>query len=175
MSDKATLFALMPDVIRSRCASFSIPCIEPSWKFFASASLAIVLGATTHVFWDSFTHRGRWGTHLFPRLNANVVTIGLIRAGLQSPTDGARSSCSRVLCSYSSVGWQGGDRPLGGLPTLPRFWRVSACVMILLIPTVVATFVWTWISDAYMSSARPSPSQGRPWELRFSLTRCSLP
>ncbi len=32
----------------------------------------IALGATTHVVWDAFTHKGRWGVDLFPALR-NVV------------------------------------------------------------------------------------------------------
>jgi hypothetical protein len=60
---------------RSRCASLSISQVEPTFKFFASSALAIVIGATIHVFWDSFTHQGRWGSSLFPSLNDNVLTI----------------------------------------------------------------------------------------------------
>ena len=42
---------------------------ELSFKFVAEAAVAVVIVAASHVFWDSFTHRGRWGTRLVPRLN----------------------------------------------------------------------------------------------------------
>src|SRR6478609_5937229 len=32
------------------------------------AAVAVVLGALTHVVWDSFTHAGRWGVDLLPYL-----------------------------------------------------------------------------------------------------------
>ncbi len=72
---KRPLFALLPEAIRSRCLPQVKPCVEPGARFFASASLAIMAGAATHLFWDSFTHRGRWGTQLFPRLNEAALTI----------------------------------------------------------------------------------------------------
>ena len=39
-------------------------------------AVAVVLGAATHLAWDSFTHRGRWGTELIPWLNDLVLTLG---------------------------------------------------------------------------------------------------
>ncbi|MET9495322.1 DUF4184 family protein [Streptomyces sp. NPDC006552] len=35
--------------------------------------VSAVLGATTHVVWDAFTHPGRWGVRLFPVLDENVA------------------------------------------------------------------------------------------------------
>jgi membrane-bound metal-dependent hydrolase YbcI (DUF457 family) len=72
---KRPLLALLPELVRSRCASLSISRFEPTFKFFSSSALAIAIGAATHVFWDSFTHQGRWGSSVFPRLNDNVLTI----------------------------------------------------------------------------------------------------
>lgn len=34
--------------------------------------LAVFIGATTHLVWDSFTHSGRWGTENWPRLQQHV-------------------------------------------------------------------------------------------------------
>jgi Domain of unknown function (DUF4184) len=73
---KRPLFALLPAAIQRRCLSHATRCVEPDPKFFACASLAVVVGAFTHLFWDSFTHRGRWGTQLFSRLNETALTIG---------------------------------------------------------------------------------------------------
>jgi len=35
--------------------------------------LALAIGVLTHVFWDGFTHTGRWGTLLFPVLDDTVA------------------------------------------------------------------------------------------------------
>ncbi len=40
-------------------------------RFYASA----VLGATTHVVWDAFTHHDRWGTRLLPVLNEKAAGL----------------------------------------------------------------------------------------------------
>ena len=137
----------MPDAIRSRCASLLIPCLEPSVKFFALASSAIVIGAATHVFWDSFTHRGRWGTSLMPWLNNDVLTMwghGVPGyTALQYGSTLVLLPCMAVLF----VGWLARQEPapLAGLPTLPKLGRVSVCLIMLLIPAIVALFVW--VSD----------------------------
>jgi Domain of unknown function (DUF4184) len=45
------------------------PAKRPYWK----DGLSVFIGACSHLFWDSFTHRGRWGVRTFPILNAEVA------------------------------------------------------------------------------------------------------
>src|SRR3954471_14155787 len=51
---KRPLFALLPAALRRRCATLvpRRPALHPG--SIAWASLAVVIGASTHVFWDSF-------------------------------------------------------------------------------------------------------------------------
>ncbi len=44
-------------------------------------AVAILLGATTHVFWDSFTNRWGWGVSQFPSLRDNVELFGYVISG----------------------------------------------------------------------------------------------
>src|SRR5262245_22389631 len=37
-------------------------------RLIGRAAIAILLGAATHVLWDSFTHRGTWVMRVFPAL-----------------------------------------------------------------------------------------------------------
>ncbi|MFO0907097.1 MAG: DUF4184 family protein [Isosphaeraceae bacterium] len=69
---KAPLLALLPRAIQSRCLGLE----APTRRTLVPAVLALVAGAATHVFWDSFTHRGRWGTQLVPALNAVAFQVG---------------------------------------------------------------------------------------------------
>ena len=39
-----------------------------SWRGAVVLYLSVVVGAATHVFWDSFTHYGRWGSRQVPGL-----------------------------------------------------------------------------------------------------------
>jgi hypothetical protein len=141
---KRPLWALLPDAIRGRCASLSASCIEPTFTFFASASLAIVIGATTHLFWDSFTHQGRWGTSVFPRLSQGVLTTW----GHEVPGYKVLQYGSTLLglpcVVLLLVLWLSRQRPspLGGSPALPRSWRVASYVISVAIPVSVTLLIW---------------------------------
>jgi hypothetical protein len=47
----------------------------PSLRMYALASIAIVLGAMTHVAWDAFTHANTTITNAFPAFRAEVFTF----------------------------------------------------------------------------------------------------
>ncbi len=47
----------------------------PSFRMYAFASMAIILGAMTHVAWDAFTHANTTITNAFPALSAEVFTL----------------------------------------------------------------------------------------------------
>ncbi len=72
---KRPLLALLPAAIRNRCAFLVTPRPALRPEAVAWALPAVVLGASTHVFWDSFTHEGRWGTRLIPSLNQTVLIV----------------------------------------------------------------------------------------------------
>jgi membrane-bound metal-dependent hydrolase YbcI (DUF457 family) len=63
MLEKATI-TLLSDRWHTRFAHTE--AITPS--LIARASIAILLGAVTHLLWDSFTHRGTFVTNAFPAL-----------------------------------------------------------------------------------------------------------
>ncbi|MFF7329312.1 DUF4184 family protein [Streptomyces sp. NPDC008150] len=76
------LVALLPSAARPRAAEV-LGCGRPrtplsartvAW-WYASAAL----GSLTHVVWDAFTHPGRWGTRLVPRLAAPLAGVPLYR------------------------------------------------------------------------------------------------
>ena len=78
---KQPLVALLPP-------PFTLRAIAPSWdwRHITSRSVlilmtAIIVGAATHVFWDSFTHAGRWGVHQVPALAKNYSILGVSLAG----------------------------------------------------------------------------------------------
>jgi hypothetical protein len=60
-------FALLPDRWRARFAPSER---EISIKTLALASAAVMLGAATHILWDSFTHRGTAVVDALPALRA---------------------------------------------------------------------------------------------------------
>jgi hypothetical protein len=72
---KRPLLSLLPDPIRRRAAPLARPLPTPLLATVAWAGLAIVLGAATHVFWDSFTHAGRLGYRLLPWLHDPALFV----------------------------------------------------------------------------------------------------
>ena len=59
-------------LVRSHCQSPE----HRVWIGFAIAVQSILLGAISHVLWDSFTHADRWGVSLLPFLNLHVFDAG---------------------------------------------------------------------------------------------------
>lgn len=46
------------------------------WRTLATTAASLLLGAATHLLWDSFTHDGRWGVSLWTALNQEIGAIG---------------------------------------------------------------------------------------------------
>ena len=65
------LHDLAPDAIRRRWRPAGWPTTVGA---AAMVVLALLIGAGTHVLWDSFTHAGRFGTQRFPILNTLIET-----------------------------------------------------------------------------------------------------
>lgn len=49
------------------------PPPHPAWRALAVAVLSVLIGAATHLVWDSFTHQGRWGAELLPELEEPLL------------------------------------------------------------------------------------------------------
>ncbi|MFG6412418.1 DUF4184 family protein [Roseateles sp. DC23W] len=67
------LTVLLPQPHRSLVRAQLLPSPHPLWLAAAVAVLSILLGAATHVLWDSFTHQGRWGAELLPELDETLL------------------------------------------------------------------------------------------------------
>lgn len=72
---KRPLFALLPAALRRRCVALLGRRPVLNWRGIVWAALAALVGASTHLFWDSFTHQGRWGSHLIPGLARTAVIV----------------------------------------------------------------------------------------------------
>jgi len=65
----APLTVLLPEPHRTLVRGQLQPPPHAPWRAFAVAALSVLIGAATHVLWDSFTHPGHWGTELLPELD----------------------------------------------------------------------------------------------------------
>jgi hypothetical protein len=137
---KRPLFALLPEAVQERCASLAAARLEPSLGTILWAALAVVIGAATHVLWDSFGHAHQWGTHVLPWLNSPAVTIGSHSLPGYKLVQYGSSLIGLPLLAFLLVRTLR-RRPvesLDGLPRLSPAGRVRACACIGLLPFIVA-------------------------------------
>jgi hypothetical protein len=73
---KAPLISLCPEFVQDRIKPYTSTGLQISWRYWLCVVAAIVIGAYSHIFWDSFTHADRWGTQTFPALNEQVTILG---------------------------------------------------------------------------------------------------
>jgi hypothetical protein len=89
---KEPLVELLPRRMRQRIPRSSIQPTPLSMPMILWAIFAVILGAFTHLFWDSFTHPNRLGTQLVPPLNRSMNLQG---------------TCCRRLCRFKGIGFHG--------------------------------------------------------------------
>jgi hypothetical protein len=110
------------------------------------AGVAIVIGAATHVLWDSFTHQGRWGVQRLPVLNNYATSID----GRPLSWFILADQLSTVVGGAVVAGWLAREMwGAGSFRTIARSaWRWS--VLIALAISAIAVGVW--------NGARQSPA-----------------
>ena len=142
---KRFLIALMPTWARRRSAGLARPCVEPTIQLAFRVGLAVVLGAFTHLAWDSFTHRDRTASRFLPALNAAAFDLG----GRPVPTFKAlqygSSAIGLPVLAALALGWlrRQPAGPLDGLPDLPRRARAAALLVAAAIPAAAGAVVAT--------------------------------
>jgi hypothetical protein len=104
-------------------------------RWLAGAMIALAIGALTHIFWDGFTHAGRWGTELFPALNDPVTIAGLERP-LYKVLQYGSSAIGLPLIALICFIWL--TRQPSHLPPLRlrRVPAVAATIAIIIIPAI---------------------------------------
>ena len=131
------LAALLPRWIQHR-----LP--EPSGPFrlhdCPKVLVAAGIGASTHVFWDSFTHLNRWGTRLVPVLNSTAFEL----RGLPVPW------CRVLQYGFTFVlmpamafelwRWLKKREPTSRPFSVPKPWKIVAGVICLAVPFAVCAW-----------------------------------
>jgi hypothetical protein len=143
-SMKRPLLALLPRAIQARCASLPAPPVGPSPWALVPTSVAIVVGAATHLVWDSFTHRGRWGMRLLPGLNETALTMwGHAMPGFKVLQYGSTVIGLPCLMLLLAI-WLLRRNPAGpgGRPGLSVPSKVVALLVAAAIPASVTVLVW---------------------------------
>ena len=140
---KRPLFLLLPAVIQRRCGDASASCLRGP-RTVIYAAIAVVIGAATHVFWDSFTHEGRWGTRQFPLLNETALTVAghdftgskLLQYGCTAVGLPGLAVLAALWIARRAPG------PPDGTPSLGARGKVAAAFVGVVVPASTAAAVW---------------------------------
>ena len=161
---KGLLIALMPVAVQRRCVGVARPGSEPTCGFGFRVALAVVLGAFTHLAWDSFTHGDRLGTRFFPSLNAAALTVGGSPLPYYKVLQYGCTVVGLPLLTALAVSWlrRQVPEPLDRLPRLPPVAKVAAWLVAAAIPA------WPLRSSRlgriyHPTGNWPGSSPGRAW------------
>lgn len=69
---KRPMLDLLPDAVQRRAAPLAAPFPFFPARRFVVLSVAVVLGAVTHIVWDAFTGSTLWGVELLPVLRETI-------------------------------------------------------------------------------------------------------
>ena len=103
----------------------------------------MAIGASTHLLWDSFTHRGRWGTLLLPSLDEAALTVrGQGVPGYKALQYGSTlvglPGLGLILAAWL-VRREPEDPDL--LPALPKAWAALAWLLAIAIPAAATLLI----------------------------------
>jgi hypothetical protein len=73
---KRPLIHVLPPHGFARLHQYAHPGEAVSWRLLPSILLCLLIGAITHLVWDSFTHRGSYGVQALPFLRMHLFTGG---------------------------------------------------------------------------------------------------
>ena len=136
------LTALLPRPVRARLPTK--PAIPPSedrprqLAWLLGAGVAIVLGAWSHQFWDSFTHHGRWGVSQVPALAATYNVMGIQATGYKFFQHGSELIGLPLLAIWGALMLIRTPPSTDPVPAAGPLARRLVALLIVLTPCVVA-------------------------------------
>lgn len=137
---KPVVVSLLPRQIRLRLASEGATSWLP-WASVAWVALSILLGATTHVVWDSFTHEGAFFVSRLPVLSATAFEIAGHPVAVYSVLQHCSTAAGLALLLYWTARWYRATPPASVI----TIWRPSprlrraALVAIAMVPAAAVT------------------------------------
>ncbi len=147
---KRSLIALLPRPIAAKLTPLARSDIRLPLLQILIISLCLLVGAATHVFWDSFTHMNRWGVKLVPVLDEIVYDYARRPVRGYSILQHGSSVVFLPIMFIGTLMW------LRTLPTDPtirvlqvgRLWKAIAIAMLVMVPLAVCLYLNDRYPDA---------------------------
>ena len=149
---KAPCAFLLPLSVRRRLGT-----VRPnplSARHFLAAAFGVVLGACTHVLWDSFTHRGGAATAALPELRMVVGHLWGYPLPLYKILQHASTAGGATALVYWFARWYRSAPPAEDLPSapLPEATRAPVVVALCVVPALVGVWRGIWAAAAAAST-----------------------
>ena len=147
---KEPLIDLLPRPIGERLGRVAQERPDFSAAFFVAVIGCLLAGSVSHLVWDAFTHRGRWGVDLFPALR----TVAFEIFGRPVRWYAVAQHLSSVLflpplivAASAWVGRQARCPRAPGRWRFPSTWAGSIAVLIVLAALAYLNHSWTRYQD----------------------------
>ena len=130
---RAFFLAMLPAFIQRRGRPHT-PSSSPLAMELARVVLAVLLGAGTHILWDTFTHTGAWGVEQVPLLGRQIQLFGRAVFVYKLAQHGSTLAGAGALMLWSLHRlWR--SRPDPERLVSPLSWRLKhLCALVLLSP-----------------------------------------
>jgi hypothetical protein len=137
---KRPWLALLPASVASRLATVrDTPLALPKASWLA-VILSLMVGAVTHLVWDSFTHADGLAVTLLPWLKVRLVLLGRFHLPLYTILQYGSSAVGMLVLAWWSWRWVC-DRPVRPLPVTGRLSVVARSVVMLALVGIPAGMV----------------------------------
>lgn len=135
---KGPLLALLPTFASRRLGAYALRFRSLPSASWTAVVISLLLGAATHVAWDSFTHSGTPAAKVFPALQANLLSVGEYPVYAFKLLQHGTAGVGLVLLAWWSWQWlrraplHGGSLPVTLSPSQRlTVLAVIACVVVL--------------------------------------------
>lgn len=159
---RTPMLELMPDAIRDRLGARR----PHDLRYIAVVVLSLIIGAATHVLWDSFTHSTGWGVSQFPQLQTQYVLFGR-SYGVYKLLQHGSSIVFLPLLAIALYRWTrtpilSAVHPCQSHLNLPLWVQLAGCTAIFIAPAVWAiTEAWLDHRSFYYGIGPAARAYGR--------------
>ncbi len=159
---RTALLEIMPNAISTRLGERT----RHDLKYLIGIVAALIIGAGTHVLWDSFTHRSGWGVQLVPALRESFVLFNRPHR-IYTLLQHGSSVIFLPLMAYGLYRWSKvpfvlPPRPYRSQLHLPLWIKLTGCFAIFIAPALWAlTEAWLKTHSFYYGIGLAARAYGR--------------
>ncbi|MEM8500409.1 MAG: DUF4184 family protein [Pseudomonadota bacterium] len=152
---RRALVELTPTEMQHRLTKFKVWQTRFTAKEIVAASIALAIGAASHLVWDAFTHHGRWGVELLPFMSSILFEVGGSQVQVFEFFQHGSSAIGLPLLACWVWRWYRSQPRLAETtPLLSARMKIGALALIVGIPFVIALRkMWLFLDWPMSASA----------------------